>query len=81
MAATEVGRRKSDGRIVSITIVVRADTDWSRYDLDSIVRHEVGHALGLPHSHDGLMAEFLPPGSAPPVSASDISALCRLTSR
>ena len=36
---------------------------WGAMDLGTVVRHEVGHALGLGHG-DGLMAPSLAPGEA-----------------
>jgi hypothetical protein len=51
----------TDGRAITI------DTDaagwgWNRMDLLTVVRHEVGHAVGLGHTDTGLMAPVLAPG-------------------
>ncbi|MEU1973056.1 VCBS repeat-containing protein, partial [Microbacterium sp. NPDC019599] len=63
---------QSSGR----SIVIDADAagwGWSRMDLLTVVRHEIGHALGAGHG-SGLMDEYLEPGESWGVDASALPA-------
>ncbi|MGB2766340.1 MAG: hypothetical protein WBC14_04555, partial [Propionicimonas sp.] len=44
---------------------------WSRMSLATVLRHEVGHALGYGHTTSGLMGESLEPGTVLPVPRPD----------
>jgi hypothetical protein len=77
LAATET--ITAAGRPVFIIIWVLNDPYlWAKYDLPTIIRHEVGHTLGLPHTNSGLMAPNINPGRVEHPSATDLEMLCKL---
>lgn len=48
----------SGGRIYSVTIKLNASKNWTigkssgKYDIQTIVQHELGHAIGIAHCHE-----------------------------
>ena len=53
------------GRSSGSSVVVDTDAagwGWSQMSLVTVVRHEIGHVLGLDHTDGGLMDETLAPG-------------------
>ena len=49
----------------AITIdATAAGWGWSAMDLHTVLLHELGHALGLVHEPEGVMADKLAPGEA-----------------
>ncbi len=58
------GLQLGDAAGSAITVDVdAAGWGWSQMDLGTVVRHEIGHALGLPHG-SGLMSPALSPGES-----------------
>jgi len=66
--------------IDSATLLADGGPASGKYDLLTAAVHEMGHVLGLTHDGDGVMGEFLPPGTrrlaeaeARSAAASDLS--------
>jgi len=64
----------ADGRHIRIDADA-AGWGWQRMSLASVLRHEMGHALGLHHDAHGLMGEVLQPGAHLSISRGDASRL------
>lgn len=86
--ATTTVTYDGDGTIWDADIAVNAafndvtlDLDDPRYDVPSIVVHEVGHFLGIAHSddYDALMAPTYSPGAVNrELTEDDVAALCAI---
>ena len=58
-----LGATVGDGSTPKVLIdPTAAGHGWGSMDLPTVIRHELGHVLGLDHANDGLMEALLAPG-------------------